>query len=72
MDWAGRVLVPGRTDHDQCRGHDLDPAEHDEHAVADGDGACRGQTDASSHTLNASWLTPAEQRALMRWEICGT
>ena len=28
--------------------------------------------DASSHTSNASRLMPAEQRALMRWEICGT
>ena len=30
------------------------------------------KTDASSHTRNASWLMPAEQRALMTWEICGT
>jgi len=30
------------------------------------------RTDASSHTLNASWLMPAEQRALTRWEIWGT
>src|SRR5262252_10357264 len=28
--------------------------------------------DASSHAPNASRLMPAEQRALMRWEICGT
>ena len=28
--------------------------------------------DASSHTSNASRLMPAEQRALMRREICGT
>ena len=28
--------------------------------------------DATSHTSNASWLMPAEQRALMRWAICGT
>jgi hypothetical protein len=27
--------------------------------------------DARSHTANASRLMPAEQRALMRWEICG-
>jgi len=30
------------------------------------------RTDASSHTSNASRLMPAEQRALIRWEICGT
>ena len=30
------------------------------------------RTDASSHASNASRLMPAEQRALMRWEICGT
>jgi hypothetical protein len=30
------------------------------------------RTDASSHAPNASRLRPAEQRALMRWEICGT
>jgi len=30
------------------------------------------RTDDSSHTPNASRLMPAEQRALMRWEICGT
>jgi hypothetical protein len=30
------------------------------------------RTDASSHTSNASRLIPAEQRALIRWEICGT
>jgi hypothetical protein len=30
------------------------------------------RTDASSHTSNASRLMPAEQRALARWEICGT
>ena len=30
------------------------------------------RTDASSHTSNASPLMPAEQRALIRWEICGT
>ena len=29
------------------------------------------RSDASSHTLNASRLMPAEQRALIRWEICG-
>ena len=28
--------------------------------------------DASSHTSKASRLMPAEQRALIRWEICGT
>jgi hypothetical protein len=28
--------------------------------------------DARSHTAKASRLMPAEQRALMRWEICGT
>jgi hypothetical protein len=28
--------------------------------------------DASSHISNASRLMPAEQRALMRCEICGT
>jgi hypothetical protein len=28
--------------------------------------------DASSHAANASRLMPAEQRALTRWEICGT
>jgi len=28
--------------------------------------------DASSHTPKASRLMPAEQRALMRWAICGT
>ena len=28
--------------------------------------------DASSQTPNASWLMPAEQRALIRWESCGT
>jgi hypothetical protein len=28
--------------------------------------------DARSHTPKASRLTPAEQRALMRWDICGT
>jgi hypothetical protein len=28
--------------------------------------------DARSHTSKASRLMPAEQRALMRWEICGT
>jgi hypothetical protein len=30
-------------EHDQRRGHDLSPAEHDEHASVNGDGACRGQ-----------------------------
>ena len=30
------------------------------------------RTDDSSHTPKASRLIPAEQRALMRWEICGT
>jgi hypothetical protein len=30
------------------------------------------KTDASSHTSNANRLMPAEQRALMRCEICGT
>jgi hypothetical protein len=30
------------------------------------------RTDASSHASNASRLMPAEQRALIRWEICGT
>ena len=30
------------------------------------------RTDASSQTPNASRLMPAEQRALMRWETCGT
>jgi hypothetical protein len=30
------------------------------------------RTDASSQTANASRLTPAEQRALIRWETCGT
>jgi hypothetical protein len=30
------------------------------------------RTEASSHTPNASRLMPAEQRALMMWEICGT
>jgi hypothetical protein len=30
------------------------------------------RTDASSHTANASRLMPAAQRALIRWEICGT
>src|SRR5512138_2711737 len=30
------------------------------------------RTEATSHTLNASGLMPAEQRARMRWEICGT
>jgi hypothetical protein len=30
------------------------------------------RTDASSHASNASRLMPVEQRALMRWEICGT
>jgi hypothetical protein len=30
------------------------------------------RTDASSQTSNASRLMPAAQRALMRWEICGT
>jgi hypothetical protein len=29
------------------------------------------RSDARSHTSNASRLIPAEQRALMRWEICG-
>ena len=43
MDRAGPVPVPGRADHDECRGHDLDPAEHDEHAGVNGDGPCRGQ-----------------------------
>jgi hypothetical protein len=28
--------------------------------------------DDSSHTPKASLLIPAEQRALIRWEICGT
>ena len=40
---AGCVLIPSRIQHDQCRGHDLDPAEHDEHAGVDRDGACRSQ-----------------------------
>jgi hypothetical protein len=30
------------------------------------------RTDARSQTPNASRLMPAEQRALIRWEICGT
>ena len=30
------------------------------------------RTDDTSHTPNASRLMPAEQRALIRWEICGT
>ena len=30
------------------------------------------RTDASSHAAKASGLMPAEQRALTRWEICGT
>ena len=29
------------------------------------------RSDASSHTSNASRLMPAEQWALIRWEICG-
>ena len=29
------------------------------------------RSEASSHTSNASRLMPAEQRALIRWEICG-
>src|SRR5690348_17158079 len=43
MDWARRVLVPSRIAHDECRGHDLDPAERDEDAGVDGDGTCCGQ-----------------------------
>src|SRR5579871_3623042 len=43
MAWAGRVLVPGRVEHDQCRCQDLDPAERDEDASVDGDGTCCGQ-----------------------------
>jgi hypothetical protein len=43
MDWARRVLVMRRIEHDQCRGHDLDPAERDEDVGVDGDGACCGQ-----------------------------
>ena len=43
MDGAGRVLVPGRIEHDECRGHDLDPAERDEDAGVDGDGPCCDQ-----------------------------
>jgi hypothetical protein len=30
------------------------------------------RTDASSQTANASRLIPAAQRALIRWETCGT
>jgi hypothetical protein len=30
------------------------------------------RTDASSQTANASRLMPAAQRALIRWETCGT
>ena len=30
------------------------------------------RTDDSNHTANASLLMPAEQRALIKWEICGT
>jgi hypothetical protein len=30
------------------------------------------RTDDRSHTPNASRLMPTEQRALIRWEICGT
>jgi hypothetical protein len=39
--------------------------------------ACRAMAravikqDANSHTPKASRLMPAEQRALMRWDICG-
>src|SRR4029077_15249869 len=40
---AGCVLVPGRKQHDEGRGHDLDPAEHDEHPGVDGDGTYRDQ-----------------------------
>jgi hypothetical protein len=38
MARAGRVLVPGRKEHDERGGHDLDPAEHDEDTGVDGDG----------------------------------
>jgi hypothetical protein len=59
--------------HDQCRGDDLDPAEHDEYAGADGDRLCRGQQgrQARSHAAKAGWLMPAEQRDLIMWTICG-
>jgi hypothetical protein len=43
MDGASLVLVPSRIAHDQHRGHDLDPAEHDEDASVNGDGLCCGQ-----------------------------
>jgi len=48
VGWRGRwtghgvVLVPGRVERDECRGHDLDPAEHDEDADVNGDGTCCG------------------------------
>ena len=43
MDWAWRVLVPGRTEHDERGRHDLDAAKHDEDAGADGDRVCCGE-----------------------------
>src|SRR6516162_4776655 len=39
MARAGRVLVPGRAEHDERRGHDLDPAQRDEDPGVDGHGA---------------------------------
>jgi hypothetical protein len=37
MARALRVLVPGRIDHDERGRHDLDAAEHNEDAGANGD-----------------------------------
>jgi hypothetical protein len=72
MDLAGRVLVPGRTDHDQCLATIWIPQNTMSMLAPMAMARAVVKTDASSHTLNARWLMPAGQRALMRWEICGT
>ena len=63
MDWAGRVLVPSRIERDECRGNDLNRAEHDEHADVDGDSArCDQKGSQQAERIFTEQSRPARAR----------